>query len=73
MLGQTASSQEVRGSPDARMRKVMQRFENGSLGTTGRATPVEVSHKTVDSDIDRGTGFGCNEVEEGDDYMRMMS
>ena len=30
-----ASSQEVLGSPDARMRKVMQRFKNGSLGTTG--------------------------------------
>ena len=66
-------SQEVLGSPDARMRKVMQRFENSSLGTTGRATPVEVSHKTVDSDIDMGTGSGCNEVEEGDDYMRRMS
>ena len=28
------SSQEVLGSPDAQMRKVMQRFENSSLGTT---------------------------------------
>lgn len=43
------------------------------FGTSGRAAPVEVSQRMVDSDIARGTASSFSEEGEGEDRRRRMS
>ncbi len=61
--------ESLRGT-DARVREVVKGIKHRAtviLGTNGRATPVEVSHRMVDSDMGRGLASSCNEDEVGID------
>ena len=50
----------------------MKLLEN-SMAKDGCATPVEVSHRIVDSEISRSTAFSLNFKEDGEDYRSMVS